>query len=183
MDTKIWMVSLIIMFAVRPICAQDAIFKMSSVSPGWLIIYSIFYMDVITYPCSNPDAGWANLHWYQQEKYTSAYCPMAPSHYLNQYGLITHKTTRKIFFNEILFVSPEVLIKKMYLKVLVVKCGPLFQSLSKLTHWGWVTHICVGNLTIIGSENGLSPGRRQVSIWTNAGILLIGPSGTAFSKI
>ena len=26
-----------------------------------------------------------------------------------------------------------------------------------LTHWGRVTHICVGNLTIIGSDNGLSP--------------------------
>ena len=30
-----------------------------------------------------------------------------------------------------------------------------------LTHWGRVTHICVGKLTIIGSDNGLSPGRRQ----------------------
>ena len=28
MDAKIWMVSLMIMFAVRPICTQDAIFKM-----------------------------------------------------------------------------------------------------------------------------------------------------------
>ena len=52
-----------------------------------------------------------------------------------------------------------------------------------LTHWGWVTHICVGNLTIIGSDNGLSPGRRQAIIWTNAGILLIGPWGTNFSEI
>ena len=47
-----------------------------------------------------------------------------------------------------------------------------------LTHWGRVTHICVGNLTIIGSNNGLSAGRRQAIIWTNAGILLIGPWGT-----
>ena len=44
-------------------------------------------------------------------------------------------------------------------------------------------HICVGNLTIIGSDNGLSPGRRQAIIWTNAGILLIGPLGTNFSEI
>ena len=28
-----------------------------------------------------------------------------------------------------------------------------------LTHWGRMTHICVGKLTIIGSDNGLSPGR------------------------
>ena len=52
-----------------------------------------------------------------------------------------------------------------------------------LTHWGRVTHICVVKLTIIGSDNGLSPGRRQALIWTNAGILLIGPLGTHFSEI
>ena len=51
-----------------------------------------------------------------------------------------------------------------------------------LTHWGRVTHICVGNLTIIGPDNGLSPGRRQAIIWTNAGILLIKPLGTSFSE-
>ena len=33
-----------------------------------------------------------------------------------------------------------------------------------LTHRGRVTHLCVGNLTIIGSDNGLSPGRRQAII-------------------
>ena len=52
-----------------------------------------------------------------------------------------------------------------------------------LTHWGRVTHICVNKLTIIGSDNGLSPDRRQAIIWTNAGILLIGPLGTNFSEI
>ena len=52
-----------------------------------------------------------------------------------------------------------------------------------LTHWGRMTHICVGNLTIIGSDNGLSPGRRQAIIWTNTGILSIGPLGTNFSEI
>ena len=39
-----------------------------------------------------------------------------------------------------------------------------------LTHWGRVMHICVSKLTIIDSENGLSPGRRQAIIWTNAGV-------------
>ena len=52
-----------------------------------------------------------------------------------------------------------------------------------LTHWGRVTHICVSKLTIIGSDNGLSPGRRQAIIWTNAGILLIGALGTNVSEI
>ena len=52
-----------------------------------------------------------------------------------------------------------------------------------LTHWGRVAHICVGNLTTIGPDNGLSPGRRNTIIWTHAGILLIGPWGTNFSEI
>ena len=46
-----------------------------------------------------------------------------------------------------------------------------------LTQWGRVTHICISKLNIIGSDNGLSPGRRQAIIWTNAGILLIRPLG------
>ena len=52
-----------------------------------------------------------------------------------------------------------------------------------LTHWGRVTYICVSKLTLISSDNDLSPGRRQAIIWTNAGILSIGPLGTNFSEI
>ena len=52
-----------------------------------------------------------------------------------------------------------------------------------LTHWGRGTHICVGKLTTIGSDNGLSPGRRQTIIWTNSGSLLIVRLGTNFSEI
>ena len=33
-----------------------------------------------------------------------------------------------------------------------------------LTHWGRVTHIYVDNLIIIGSDDGLLPGRRQTII-------------------
>ena len=54
---------------------------------------------------------------------------------------------------------------------------------KQLTHWGRVMHICVGNLTIFGSDNGLLPGRCQAIIWTNAGVLVIGPLGTNFSEI
>ena len=48
-----------------------------------------------------------------------------------------------------------------------------------------MVHVCVGNLTIVGPDNGLSPGRRQVIVWTNAGILLIGHKrqGTNLSEI
>ena len=56
------------------------------------------------------------------------------------------------------------------------KCIPM------LTHWGRVTHICVSKLTIIGSYNGLSPDRRQAIIWTNAGLLSIGPIRTYLSE-
>ena len=57
------------------------------------------------------------------------------------------------------------------------------QTVVVLTHWGRVTHTCVHNLTITGPDNGLSRGQRQAVIWTNAGMLLIGPLGTSFSEI
>ena len=52
-----------------------------------------------------------------------------------------------------------------------------------LTHWGRVMHICVSELTIIVSDNGLSPGRRQAIIWNHVGLFLIEPLGTNFSEI
>ena len=45
-----------------------------------------------------------------------------------------------------------------------------------------VMHICVDKLTIVGSDNGLSPGRCQAISWTNAVIFLIGLLGTNFSE-
>ena len=67
------------------------------------------------------------------------------------------------------------------------RCNSIANALSYVflvwTHWGRVTHICVSKIIIIGSDNGLSPGRRQAIIWTNARILSIGPLGTNFSEI
>ena len=60
---------------------------------------------------------------------------------------------------------------------------PHLPGANELTHWGRVMHRCVGKTIIIGSDNGLSPGRRQAIIWTNAGILLIGPLGTNLNEI
>ena len=54
----------------------------------------------------------------------------------------------------------------------LVTCALSVNSLSG------VTHICINNQTIIGSDNGLLPGQHQATISTNARILLIGPSGT-----
>ena len=42
---------------------------------------------------------------------------------------------------------------------------------------------CVSKLIIIGSDNGLLPGRCQAIFWTNAGILLIRTLGTNFKEI
>ena len=57
------------------------------------------------------------------------------------------------------------------------------RGIKQLTHCGRVTYTCVSSVTIIGSDNGLSPGRRQAIIWTNDGILLIGSLGTTSSEI
>ena len=56
-------------------------------------------------------------------------------------------------------------------------------GIDYLSHWGRVTHICFSDITIIGSDNDLSPGWHQAIIRTNAGILLIRPLGTNFSEI
>ena len=72
----------------------------------------------------------------------------------------------------------------LIMRPLISKNGGIhFVANMTLTHWGRVTHICVSKLTIIGSDNGLSPGRRQAIIWNNAGLLLIEPLGTNSSEI
>ena len=61
--------------------------------------------------------------------------------------------------------------------------NPIGLGYCLLTHWGRVTHICVSRLTLIVSDNGLSPDRRQSIIWTNDGIRYIGPLGINFSEM
>ena len=62
--------------------------------------------------------------------------------------------------------------------------GCFAKLLTLLKHWGRVSKICIGKLTVIGSDNGLLPGQRQVIIWTNAviWILLIGILETKLMK-
>ena len=67
--------------------------------------------------------------------------------------------------------------------IIVLRNAVYRKVISLLPLLGQVTHICVSELTIIGSDNGLSPGRRQAIIWNNAGLLLIKPLGTKFSEI
>ena len=67
MDAKTRMTSLIIMFAVRPICVQDSIFKMSSESPVH---------------CWSVNIGSGNDQSTLLQ--VMAWCHQATSHYLNQ---------------------------------------------------------------------------------------------------
>ena len=59
------------------------------------------------------------------------------------------------------------------LKIVFLSWNSIFGSLFSfkthyifLIHWGWVTHICVGNLTIVGSYNGwLAPSHFLSQCW------------------
>ena len=51
------------------------------------------------------------------------------------------------------------------------------------THWSRLMHICISDLPIIDSDNGLLPRRCQAIISTSAGILLIGTLGTNFKEV
>ena len=67
-----------------------------------------------------------------------------------------------------------------YYQLLLMNCCVGLLSVSKCllfqaynfewfwTHCGWLKHVCVGNLTIIGSDNGLAPtcSRQLAIIWT-----------------
>ena len=46
-----------------------------------------------------------------------------------------------------------------------------------------LTHICVSQLAIIGSDNGFSSGRRQTITWINTDFLSIGPLETNFGVV
>ena len=59
----------------------------------------------------------------------------------------------------------------------------LYYLNKPLTDGGQVTHICVGELAIIGSDNVLPTVRHQAIIWTNAGILLILLLDTNFNEL
>ena len=92
----------------------------------------------------------------------------ATNHYLKQWwsGLLTH--THPQWFNRILSGCFS---GSTY-------CNAVVKNVSN--HWGRVTHICIDELWQHCSDNGLSPGRRQTIIWTNAGLLSI---GTIFNEI
>ena len=87
----------------------------------------------------------------------------------------------KISYVNIDLAYMSIIDNKYFQPTLYNGCNKL--SILGLTHWGRVMHICVSDLTIIVSDNALSPERRQTIIWINAGILLIGPIGMNFNGI
>ena len=90
-------------------------------------------------------------------------------------------SVRKTWFENVFFKTATIVFKPQC--VCIYHLSIVTGYSCSLTHWGRATHICVSNLTIIASDNGLSPGQRQAIIWTNAGILLIGPLAINFSEI
>ena len=78
-----------------------------------------------------------------------------------------------IYYLVVLFVSAQLADYSWWMQM----------SWNLLTHWGRVMHICIDNLTTNDSVNGLSPGRCQAFIWSNAGILVIKLLGTNPSEI
>ena len=85
-----------------------------------------------------------------------------------------------IAISQELFIN---LICNIFSEITLLKLPPFLPGPNELTHWGWVMHICISKLTIIGSDIGLSPGWCQAIIWTNARIWLIGPLGTNFIEM
>ena len=115
-----------------------------------------------------------------------ACCLMTPSHcmYLDQCcliisGVLWYSPSHQFGNYESKITAPPS--RGQWAKITCTK--PLKHCKARTVHWRRVTHICVSKLTIIGSDNGLSPDRRQAIIWTNAGLLLIGPLGINFSEI
>ena len=104
-------------------------------------------------------------------------CLTTPNHYLIQCWCIINKVQKNLN-SQSKYIKFHT--RKLIWKYHLTNGG---HFVSALTHWSRVTHICISKLIIIGSDNGLSPGRRQAIILSNAGMLLIGPSGTKFSKI
>ena len=121
-----------------------------------------------------------------------AWCRQATSHYLNQcwprsptpYGVTMPqwvKGSLKSSDNKV--VMMPMLLSVVALEVVIMTMFSNTTDDFPLAHWGQMMHICNSKLTIIGSDNGLLPDWHQAIIWTNAGILLIGPLGTNFSEI
>ena len=100
--------------------------------------------------------------------------------------IIAKHISRKLWLYFVHYVTNATMLKEirhLTLKFTWIDNYNTVNSEGYLTHWGRVMQIYVSKLTIIGSDNGLSPIQRQAIIWTHAGRLLIQTLGTNFSEI
>ena len=113
----------------------------------------------------------------------SGVCNLCSKRSFNYFGVLAHDYDVCMWYlqvqRRITHGLPEYSLAELFWRWEYIQENAVFI----LTHWGRVTHICVGNLAILGSDNGLLPGRRQTIVWNNTGILLIRPSETNFSGI
>ena len=126
-----------------------------------------------------PSDAYMGHHWF---RYWLVACS-APSHYLNQCWNGDNWTFRKklqwnfnrnsnIFIHEIAFENVVWIMASILSR-------PQWVNSLRLND----VYMHISQLTITGSDNGLSPDRCQAIIWINAGILLTRALGTIFKEI
>ena len=110
------------------------------------------------------------------------YCACSYSSY-NKLRTRSFHFRRSMIWNIFPFIGHYFNLKRLDICLIILLSYKIASSWwhSKLIEAEW--RICVSKLTIIISDNGLSPGRRQAIIWTNGGILLIQTLGANFSEI
>ena len=118
---------------------------------------------------------------FQKPPIFTTWCLMTPSHYLKQCWFLICEVPWHLP-ESILTASAQATLYNEF-KNYTFTWLPYLPVAIVLTHWGRVTHICVSKLNSIGLDNGLSSGRCQAIIWTDAGILLIWPLGTNFREM
>ena len=118
----------------------------------------------------------------QMEK-TQLFRMSTPIHF-QCYCNVCHNNLSALFYNNFVMTSPY-------------RCPPsslclLYQwygrrspkvGLTVSVNYIWVNYICVRKLSLIGSDNGFSPGQHQAIIRTNAAILLIWPLETNVTEM
>ena len=108
----------------------------------------------------------------------------SPSHHRNHcWFIVNWFQSLWTSFNGILIRIEVFSFSEIYLKILPAKWLPVHSSPNISSHWGLVAHKYISRLIIIGADNGFLLGQCQAIIWTNTGILLIGPLGTNFSEL
>ena len=93
-----------------------------------------------------------------------------------------HRTRYYCIFTNLMILQPKWLSLSQFLWMFWSAAQMSSEHVDFMLFSVW-SHDNLINSFIIGSDNSLSPGRRQAIIWTNAGILWIRTLGTNFSEI